>query len=137
MAVLLVVGGLLSQPVTGSAASETIHASGEYVMGENETMTDAKLLARKNAERNAAEQGGVYVESMTEVKAAQVTKDKITAIAAALMKVQGEPKYTTTMLSEGNIRIRADIVAVVDTSNLAGLLKNREKIDDCCGKLKL
>jgi len=50
------------------AENVTMTAVGEYVMGDNDTYTEAKKLALQDAKRILLEKVGTYIESKTEVK---------------------------------------------------------------------
>ena len=68
-------------------ASETIYASYKYSMGDNDTKNDAKRICFIEAKRLAIEKAGTYIESSTEVKNFQLTRDEIRTFAGAIVKV--------------------------------------------------
>jgi len=93
-----------------------IEATGEYVMGDNDTKTEARRIALEHAKRNAAEQAGSYVVSTTVVKNGMLTKDEIISFISAILK--------TTVVSENMSLLEnkatcfhVDIAASVDTSH--------------------
>jgi hypothetical protein len=61
---------------------------GEYVMGDGETPSVAEERALKIAERDAAEQAGVFIKSSTLVKDQTVVEDVIETVANQSMSVQ-------------------------------------------------
>jgi tetratricopeptide (TPR) repeat protein len=61
---------------------------GEYVMGDGETPAVAEERAVKIAERDAAEQAGVFIKSSTLVKDQTVVEDVIETVANQSMSVQ-------------------------------------------------
>jgi hypothetical protein len=69
------------------AASETIYASYKYTMGDNDTKNDAKRICFLEAKRLAIEKAGTYIESTTEIKNFQLTRDEIKTFAGAIVKV--------------------------------------------------
>ena len=65
----LVCGMLIALlPIAASAEPHAITATGEYTMGEAETLLVARERALEDAKRNAAEQVGVYVTSSSTVR---------------------------------------------------------------------
>lgn len=68
-------------------ASETIYASYKYTMGDNDTKNDAKRICFIEAKRLAIEKAGTYIESSTEVRNFQLTRDEIRTFAGAIIKV--------------------------------------------------
>lgn len=68
-------------------ASETIYASYKYTMGDNDTKNDAKRICFIEAKRLAIEKAGTYIESTTEIKNFQLTRDEIRTFAGAIVKV--------------------------------------------------
>jgi hypothetical protein len=69
------------------SASETIYASYKYTMGDNDTKNDAKRICFIEAKRLAVEKAGTFIESSTEVKNFQLTRDEIRTFAGAIIKV--------------------------------------------------
>jgi hypothetical protein len=69
------------------AAAETIYSSYKYTMGDNDTKNDAKRICFLEAKRLAIEKAGTYIESSTEVRNFQLTRDEIRIYAAAIIKV--------------------------------------------------
>ena len=69
-----------------------VEAIGQYVVGDgpNENISAAKERARIDAMRLAAEKGGVFVESMSQVINSKLTKDEINVIAAQVMQINSE-----------------------------------------------
>lgn len=74
-------------PCFASAEIQTITATGEYRMGDNDTRTDAKRLALLDAKRLALEKAGTYLESVTEIKNLQVSHDELRAYTAGIVEV--------------------------------------------------
>jgi hypothetical protein len=69
------------------AASETIYASYKYTMGDNDTKNDAKRICFIEAKRLAIEKAGTYLESTTEIRNFQLTRDEIITFAGAIIKI--------------------------------------------------
>lgn len=68
-------------------ASETIYASYKYTMGDNDTKNDAKRICFIEAKRLAIEKAGTFIESSTEIRNFQMTRDEIRTYAGAIIKV--------------------------------------------------
>ena len=95
-----------------SAASRTVRAGGEYRMGDHDTRADAVRLAIEAAKKDALEQVATYLESITEVRDMDVTRDDIRSYTAGIVNVLDEK--ITTRLEHNGIVIRADLTAEVD-----------------------
>ncbi|MDR3561011.1 MAG: tetratricopeptide repeat protein [Negativicutes bacterium] len=117
--------------VTSSGYCETkiITTTGEYTMGEGETMLVAKERAVTVAMRNAAEQAGVYVESYSQTQNMELTKDEVNIIAAGLIEV-ADKKFSQRLTSDGGVYFSVTITARVNSDNIETLRKNlRDKVD--------
>src|SRR5262252_3382940 len=95
-----------------SADVRVVTASGEYRMGDHDTRTDAVRLAVEAAKRQALEQVATYLESVTEVKNMDVTRDDIRTYTAGIVMVLNQ--QTSTRLEDGEIVIHVDLTAQVD-----------------------
>ena len=100
-----------------SAQVRVVTASGEYRMGDHDTRTDAIRLAVEAAKRDALEQVATYLESVTEVKNMDVTRDDIRTYTAGIVMVLDQ-KITTRLEGE-TVVIRADLTAQVDPDEVA------------------
>ena len=89
-----------------------VTSSGEYRMGNHDTRIDATRLAIDDAKRQALEQVATYLESMTEVKNLDVTRDEIRTYTAGIVMVLNQ--QTSTRLEDGEIVIHVDLTAQVD-----------------------
>jgi len=85
--VLLLAAGV-ALPASSWAEEKSFTASHTYVMGDNDTRAEARRIAFLEARRKAAEQAGVYVESVTSVGDQAVTGDDIRSVAAAVVKAE-------------------------------------------------
>jgi len=81
---------LLTLVLSGNAVAktDTIYATYKYTMGDSDTKRDAKRIAFMEAKRLLLEKVGVYIESETNVRDSQITKDEIRMFSAAILKVQ-------------------------------------------------
>jgi hypothetical protein len=100
-----------------SANVRVVTASGEYRMGDHDTRSDAIRLAVEAAKREALEQVATYLESVTEVKNMDVTRDDIRTYTAGIVMVLDQ-KITTRLEGETAV-IRADLTAQVDPDEVA------------------
>jgi hypothetical protein len=100
-----------------SANVRVVTASGEYRMGDHDTRTDASRLAVEAAKRAALEQVATYLESVTEVKNMDVTRDEIRTYTAGIVMILDQ-KITTSLEGE-TVVIRADLTAQVDPNEVA------------------
>jgi hypothetical protein len=89
-----------------------VTSSGEYRMGDHDTRIDATRLAIDDAKRQALEQIAVYLESITQVKDLDVTRDEIRAYTAGIVMVLKQ--QTSTRLEDDEIVIHVDLTAQVD-----------------------
>jgi len=84
---ILGISAFISFPSYSIAKTDVIYASNKYVMGDNDTKNDARRLCFIEAKRKIIEKAGTYIESETEVKDLQLSKDEIKTYASAILKV--------------------------------------------------
>jgi hypothetical protein len=89
-----------------------VTSSGEYRIGDHDTRIDATRLAIDDAKRHALEQVAIYLESITEVKNLDVTRDELRTYTAGIVMVRNQ--QTSTRLEDGEIVIHVDLTAQVD-----------------------
>ena len=121
------------------AAQRTIEADGEYIVGEGmgEDFSTAKERARVFALRNASEQAGVFVESISEVKKLRLTRDEIRTISANVLQVVGDPKFEIVPIDDKAISFKCYVVVVVDDENInEQLMKDRGELIDATRRYK-
>lgn len=111
------------------ASPQIITATGEYIMGDNDSPKIAKDAARQEAMRSATEQAGVYVESYSRTQNLQVTEDDVKIIAGAVLKVLDEEEHPS--LVNGVWKYSITIRAEVDTDNidLKAMLEKRAELE--------
>lgn len=114
---------------TGRADVQEIEATGRYHLGDNDTRIDGHRLALMDAKRNALEKVGTYVESITEVKDFQLTRDDIKTYTAGIIAVdeQGEPKWEMigpTLRCTVTVKAKVDKSSV--TNKIGALRKDKE-----------
>ena len=106
-----------AEPPVPSPDVRIVTASGEYRMGEHDTRTDAVRLAVEAAKKDALEQVATYLESVTEVRDMDVTRDDIRSYTAGIVKVLDQA--ITTRLEDETVVIRADLTAEIDPHEVA------------------
>ena len=115
-----------------SAAIQIIEADGYSIMGDGpeENPVVAQERARNAAKRAAAEKAGVFIESMSEVRQGQLTKDAVRTISANIVEVKSAP-ITVEILGGVAVKYNCHITVAVDTDIvLAQLNKGKEKLED-------
>lgn len=115
----LCVGLLLVVAICSSLAfaeSTVVTCKGKYVMGDMDTKKNARCLALMEAKRSALEQAGTFLESSSEVKNYELTKDEINSLASGIISV--EVLKEEWKMSGENLMVTVLIRATVDISNL-------------------
>ncbi len=117
-----------ADPPIRSADARTIAASGEYRLGDHDSRADAVRLATEAAKQDALEQVATYVESVTEVRDLDVTRDDIRSYTAGIVTVVDQT--VTTRLEQDQVVIRVDLTAEVDPHDvvqaIAALRENEQ-----------
>ncbi len=100
------------------AKVQTVEADGYYIVGDGpeENHSVAKIRAKIDAKRAAAEKAMVYVESVSNSKNGLLTRDEITTISAQVIEIESE--VVTTEVIGPVIRYCCHLVAKVDSSNV-------------------
>ena len=99
-------------PQSPSPTLRVVTATGEYRMGDHDTRTDATRMAIEAAKRQALEQVATYLESVTEVKNLDLTRDEIRSYTAGIVTVLNQ--HTRTHLEDGVVVIQVDLTAQID-----------------------
>lgn len=116
-------------PVPSPSAQEplthVVTVSSDYRMGAYDTRTDAVRMAVQSAKRQALEQVATYLESVTEVRNLDVTRDELRAYSAGSVTVLDQ--QTSTRMEDGAVVIHVDLTAQVDrTEVIQGIMALRE-----------
>ena len=93
-------------------AIRVVTATADYRLGDHDTRTDATRMAIEAAKRQALEQVATYLESVTEVKNLDVTRDEIRTYTAGMITVLNQ--QTSTRLENGVAVIHVDLTAQAD-----------------------
>jgi uncharacterized membrane protein YgcG len=105
------------EPHQPTADVRVVTASGEYQMGDHDTRADAVRLAVEAAKRQALEQVATYLESVTEMKDLDITRDDIRTYTAGIVMVLDQ--RISTRLDGETVIIHADLTAQVDPKEVA------------------
>jgi len=98
------------------AESTVVTCNGKYVMGDMDNKKNARSLALMEAKRSALEQAGTYLESSSEVKNYELSKDEINSLASGIVSI--EVLKEEWKISGENLMVTVLIRATVDSSNL-------------------
>lgn len=90
---------------TANAEIQNYTGEGEYLMSDFDTFDVSQQRAKQRAEQNACEQAGVYVESRTEVRNAQVTRDEIITMTSGILKIV-DVQFKREIVNDNTTRIR-------------------------------
>ncbi|MBU1002102.1 MAG: hypothetical protein KKE73_06230 [Proteobacteria bacterium] len=115
---LLVIAAILVLvcPCLARADSKTIESEYTYVLGESDTRAQARRVCFLEAKRQAVEQAGTFVESVTEVADLMLSRDEIRTFASAL--VEAELISEEFFVSGGTFGVKCRVRVTVDTQTL-------------------
>ena len=114
--------------VNAHAEVKTIEADSTYIMGDNDSKVDARRIAIQEAKKKALEHAGTYVESLTQVKNYQLSKDEVRSYTAGVTETEvvSEQMRGTTEHPEIYVKTRCKI----DTDVLMKTIdRYRENVD--------
>lgn len=111
-------------PTVALAEVQTITATHTYVLGDHDSKDDARQRCLLETKRKILEQAGVYIESASEVKDLQLTKDKITSFAAAVMQVKDTKEEVG--FQQGHMTLKLTTTAQVDLAEVRKQLAARQ-----------
>lgn len=114
----------LATPVVVSAEVHTLTAAHTYILGDYDSKDDARQRCLLETKRKILEQAGVYIESASEVKDFQLTKDKITTFAAAVMQVKDTKEEVG--FQQGHMSLTLTLKADVDLAEVRKQLATRQ-----------
>ena len=116
------------RPKSQQPVLRIVTGSAEYRMGDHDTRMDATRMAVEAAKRQALEQVATYLESVTEVKNLDITRDEIRSYTAGIVTVLNQ--QTRTRLEGGAVVIHVDLTAQVDQEEVIlaiNALKDNER----------
>ena len=111
-------------PTVVFAEIQTLTATHTYIMGDHDSKDDARQRCLLEAKRKVLEQAGIYIESASEVKDFDLTKDKITSFAAAVMQVKDTKEEVG--FQQGHMMLTLTITAQVDLAEVRKQLATRQ-----------
>jgi len=114
----------LTAPALGSAEVQTSTAMHTYILGDRDSKEDARQRCLLEPKRKILEQAAVYIESASEVKNFDLTKDKITSFAAAVMQVKNTNEEFG--FHQGHMTLTLTLTATVDSAEVQKLLAARQ-----------
>jgi hypothetical protein len=126
---------LLAVPARGRAALKEIDASATYHLGDNDSKLVGHRLALMEAKRTALEKAGTYVESITEVKDYQLTRDDIKTYSAGILQVE-ETKDAEWQMVGHNLEVTVFVKVTVDDEDVAHKIGALRKDKDATQQLK-
>lgn len=131
MRTLLSVLLLLLLPVLALGQVQTFRKEVKQVMGSAMSQDDARVAAIAKAKRDALEEAGTWLESVSEVKNANLLRDDVTALASGITQtriITEEP-----LVENGIFAIRVVAEVRVDNSGLgervSAFLRNRSQLE--------
>ncbi len=119
---------IIALPAFSYAEIKIFNETHKYIMGDNDSKNDARRICFLEAKRKILDRAGVYIESSTEVKNYQLTKDEISAYSGALLKV-GIENEEWKLVGE-NMAVFLSVKAEVDTDSINKKLAEIKKDDD-------
>lgn len=113
---------------------DTIYATYRYIMGDNDTKTDAKRICFLEAKRQCLEKAGTYIESNVTVENYQVTEDEIKTYSASILKVDIVSEETEVVGE--SFAIVTTVKAEVDLDFLREQIENIKSDDDVASEVQ-
>ena len=123
---VIVLLAALILPTDVFAEVQTFTATHTYILGDHDSKDDARQRCLLEAKRKILEQAGVYIESASEVQNFDLTKDKITSFAAAVMHVKDTKE--TVSFQQGHMTMTLTLKVDVDLTEMRKQLAAR-KVD--------
>lgn len=125
-------------PTVAIAATQTITATHTYVMGDNDSRNDARQLCFLIAKRKVLEMAGSFIQSSTEVKNFDLTRDQITSYSAAVLSVEivkedysftnGHNALTLTVKADVDVAdVQKRLAAIVADKSLQGKIEGQQQ----------
>ena len=109
---------LVAAPGAIPAATKEIEATARYHLGDNDSKLVGHRLAMLEAKRTALEKAGTYVESMTEVKDYQLTRDEIRTYSAGILRVEETRDPQWDMVGR-NLEVTVFVKVTVDQDDVS------------------
>jgi TPR repeat protein len=123
LSVIILLAVLVLQTVA-FAEDQTFTATHSYILGDHDSKDDARQRCLLETKRKILEQAGVYIESASEVKNFDLTQDKITSFAAAVMQVKDTKEEVS--FQQGHMTMTLKLTAQVDLAEVRKQLAARQ-----------
>jgi TPR repeat protein len=114
----------LAVPSVVGAEVQTLTATHTYVLGDHDSKDDARQRCLLETKRKILEQAGVYIESESEVRNFDLTKDTITSVAAAVMQIKDTKENFG--FESGHMKMTLTTTAQVDITEVRKQLAARQ-----------
>ena len=135
--VITLLAALVLPPVA-VAEVQTITATHTYVMGDNDSRNDARQLCFLVAKRKVLEIAGSFIQSSTEVKNFDLTRDQITSYSAAVLSVEivkedysftnGHNSLTLTVKADVDVAdVQKRLAAIVADKSFQGKIEGQQQ----------
>jgi hypothetical protein len=138
MRVLSIIGFLtaLIFPTIALAEVQTLTATHTYVMGDNDSRNDARQLCFLIAKRKVLEMAGGFIQSSTEVKNFDLTRDQITSYSAAVLSVEivKEDYGFTNGHNSLTLTVKADVDTADVQKRMAAIIADKGMQDRIAGQ---
>ena len=122
--IVIILLTILVLPTVAFAEVQTFTATHIYILGDHDSKDDARQRCLLEAKRKILEQAGVYIESASEVKNFDLTKDKITSFAAAVMQIKDTKEEIG--FQQGQMTLTLTTTAQVDLDEVRKQLAARQ-----------
>ncbi len=115
-------------PIQTYAEIKVVESESTYIMGDNDSKVEARRIATQEAQRKALELAGTYVESLTQIKNYQLTKDEIKSYTAGVLETEvvSEEMRGTTEHPEIYIKTRCKIDTDVLIAQIGKFQENED-----------
>jgi len=113
-------------PLHAAADVQTITATGEYRMGEYDTLPEAQRLALVTAKSLALEQAVTYLDTVSAVKQLGLNREELRAYSVGLLEIRQFPSQTPSVGPATIVSVPVTIVIdpSVVTHQLDSLMRN-------------
>lgn len=133
-AIFAIILGFLFMQMVFAASKETIYTTYKYVLGDNDTKSDAKKIAFIEAKRLCLEKAGTYLESNTEVLNFQLSKDEIKTYTSGILKVEIVSEQFKAI--DETLTLFMEVRAEVDLTEISENMKRIKTDKKFAGKIK-
>ncbi len=107
---------------------KVVEAESTYSMGDNDSKVDAKRIATQEAKRKALELAGTYVESLSEVRDYQLSREEIKSYTAGILETEIVSENMQGTMEHPVISIKA--LCKIDTAVLTAKIDQLREHED-------